>query len=320
MPKYSVIVPVYNVKEYLAECVESVLNQKGEPSLELLLVDDGSTDGSGSLCDEWAEKDGRVRVIHQQNAGVSAARNRGMEEAQGEYILFLDSDDYWLPELLACAETLVGEKPDVFLMGTCRFNENGVVRHFVPAYLPEGQSGQRYLEELFAQGNVPEPFVCAYGYRRNFLDEHELRFNVRMRSSEDFDFHMRALPLAKSIRGTAQTLYQYRVREGSLSKTLSAEKLMANLRSKQEQYRRFPCEALARLYVGNAALISWIGSRRAAKEAIEHVRNNRDILRSVHLGGERWKALLLQVLGPYSGSLLYWKLWHLRHGKNQSPW
>lgn len=320
MPKYSVIVPVYNVKEYLAECVESVLSQKGEPSLELLLVDDGSTDGSELLCDEWAEKDGRVRVIHQQNAGVSAARNRGMEEAQGEYILFLDSDDYWSPELLSCVEELTAEMSDMFLFGARRFHESGELRRFVPQYLPKGESGRSYLDEMFARNKVPEPFTWAYGYRRHFLLGHGLRFDVTMKCSEDFDFNMRALPLAESIRGTAQTLYQYRVREGSLSKTLSAEKLMDNLRSKQEQYRRFPCEALAHLYVGNAALISWIGSRRAAKEAIEHVRNNRDILRSVHLGGERWKALLLQVLGPYSGSVLYWKLWHLRHGKNQSPW
>ena len=89
---YSVVIPVYEAKESLSRCVESWLGQT-KKDLELLLVDDGSTDGSGALCDSYADKDGRVRVIHQKNAGVSAARNAGIESAKGEYLLFTDSDD-----------------------------------------------------------------------------------------------------------------------------------------------------------------------------------------------------------------------------------
>ena len=99
----SVIVPVYNVESYLRECVESVLGQS-YPHFELLLVDDGSTDRSGEICDEYAAKDERVKVIHQKNGGASAARNTGLDVATGEYILFVDGDDTSAPDAL---ETLL---------------------------------------------------------------------------------------------------------------------------------------------------------------------------------------------------------------------
>lgn len=91
--KFSVIVPVYNAEKYIAECIESVLNQTFS-DLELLLVDDGSPDNSGAICDEYAAKDSRVKVFHQENGGVCAARNTGLDNATGEYVSFVDSDDY----------------------------------------------------------------------------------------------------------------------------------------------------------------------------------------------------------------------------------
>lgn len=93
-PLVSIIVPVYNTKEYLKDCIDSILNQT-EKKIEVLLVDDGSTDGSADICDEYAELDFRVKVFHQENSGVSSARNKGLREAKGEWIMFADSDD-WL--------------------------------------------------------------------------------------------------------------------------------------------------------------------------------------------------------------------------------
>ncbi len=94
----SIIIPVYNVKNYLDRCVESVLRQS-YAELEVILVDDGSTDGSSQLCDRWAEKDSRIRVIHKENGGVSDARNAGLDAATGEYLGFVDSDDYLAPDM-----------------------------------------------------------------------------------------------------------------------------------------------------------------------------------------------------------------------------
>lgn len=96
---YSVIIPVYEARDSLDRCVKSWLAQT-EGDLELLLVDDGSTDGSRELCEKWAKKDARVRVLHQKNAGVSAARNAGIDAARGEHMFFTDSDDYVAPDYL----------------------------------------------------------------------------------------------------------------------------------------------------------------------------------------------------------------------------
>ena len=89
----SVIIPVYNVEEYLHECVDSVINQTYK-NLQIILVDDGSTDSSGKICDEYAENDKRITVVHQKNGGLSVARNTGLSNAHGDYVYFLDSDDY----------------------------------------------------------------------------------------------------------------------------------------------------------------------------------------------------------------------------------
>lgn len=99
MTKISIIVPVYNEEKHLNRCVDSVLNQTYS-ELELLLIDDGSTDSSGAICDEYAQKDSRVRVFHEKNGGVSKARNLGISKANAEWIMFLDSDDYLIKDAL----------------------------------------------------------------------------------------------------------------------------------------------------------------------------------------------------------------------------
>ena len=99
MPKLSVIVPVYNTEKYLRECLDSILAQ-AFTDFEFILVNDGSTDKSGDICDAYGQVDSRVRVIHQENGGVTAARKRGVEVAEGEYISFIDSDDWIEPDML----------------------------------------------------------------------------------------------------------------------------------------------------------------------------------------------------------------------------
>lgn len=106
-PCISVIVPVYNVKSLLPRCIDSLLDQT-YVDFELLLIDDGSTDGSGDVCDEYKKEDHRIKVFHKQNEGVSKARNKGLDEATGKWITFVDSDDYvtssYLSDLYACAQ------------------------------------------------------------------------------------------------------------------------------------------------------------------------------------------------------------------------
>lgn len=112
-PLVSVIVPVYNASKYLRRCVESLCAQTYE-NIEILLVDDGSTDGSGAICDEYSQKDSRIRVIHQENQGQSAARNTGLDAMYGEYVMFCDDDDYVSPDFVRYPiERLVPEKGDI---------------------------------------------------------------------------------------------------------------------------------------------------------------------------------------------------------------
>lgn len=117
MPKATVVVPVYNVENYLIKCVDSILAQT-EPDFELLLVDDGSTDGSGGLCDKLSERDGRIRVIHQENQGLGGARNTGIQAAVGDWLLLVDSDDWIEPQTLEKAlEAGLREEADLVVFG-----------------------------------------------------------------------------------------------------------------------------------------------------------------------------------------------------------
>lgn len=143
----SIIVPIYNVKPYLAQCVSSILNQKYS-NFELILVDDGSTDGSSEICDKVAEKEPRVRVIHIENGGPSVARNRGMESARGEYIAFVDSDDFISEDyLMVLYENAVRFNSDVSQCGFVRFeNEDGI--HPYKENLPVSRNKEYLYNQL----------------------------------------------------------------------------------------------------------------------------------------------------------------------------
>ena len=120
--KFSIIIPVYNVEKYLNECVDSVLNQTYK-YMEIILVDDGSTDSSPQICDSYAEKDNRIRAIHKENGGLSSARNAGIKNMTGDYVLFLDSDDFWdNNKALEHLSYIISEqKPDVVCYGYKEF-------------------------------------------------------------------------------------------------------------------------------------------------------------------------------------------------------
>lgn len=127
MPKVSVIVPVYNVAAYLPKCIESIQNQT-ESDIEIILVDDGSTDKSGAICDAYAKKDARIKVVHQENGGLSAARNTGIREAKADFLAFIDSDDYVDADLVEKAYTEALENDaDIVAYGYQKVSESGEI-------------------------------------------------------------------------------------------------------------------------------------------------------------------------------------------------
>lgn len=235
--KISVIVPVYNVKPYLARCMESILRQTIE-DFELILVDDGSSDGSGVLCDAYV-RDRRVRVIHQDNQGLSLARNVGLQQAQGKYVCFVDSDDYVGPKLLESlftkaerhqADLVIGGWKDIYPDGREK-------RHIYPETLFETEEERR----MCILGSVAAPpesreevlwGVSAWAklYRRDVIEHHRLRFiSERVFISEDILFNLDFLLCAGRVVTAADVSYYYCVNAGSLSKRYRKDRFERNL-------------------------------------------------------------------------------------------
>ena len=313
MPVYSIIVPVYKTEKYLAECLDSILAQNTKSEYEVILVDDGSPDSSGSICDDYAAGHENIRVIHQENQGVSTARNVGIEAAAGEYLLFLDSDDLWDKRLLSTMDEFLPEKPDMIYFGHSLFNN--ARDHIVPcisASVPSGESGPEYLQKLVTEnGNIPTT-VCSFTVRRELLNDHHIRFDSSLVCSEDFDVNMYCLQAAKKIVGTKASLYWYRVNGGS-KRPYRPEVLMCDLKTKAKWFYEIPSPALADLFVSNCSFISKFGTRKEAKELVDFAEKNRDIWS--HASHRRMKqiVLLFRLFGVYHGSAIYMKLIQIKH-------
>ena len=225
----SVIVPVYNVEDYLNTCVESVLEQK-EESVEIVLVDDGSSDGSGSICDELAKKAANISVIHKKNGGLSSARNAGLQRARGTYILFLDSDDYL--ETDACRVLMdrvrdYGELDAVVFNGTEDCGERKAPMRKQDNCIGTVVCGRDYLVKCYQNRNLSVE-ACLYMYRRAFLQENGLCFKEGI-LHEDVEFTPRALLSAERVLETPERLYHYVIREGSISTSKNKEKNIRDL-------------------------------------------------------------------------------------------
>ncbi len=175
----SFIVPVYKSENTLSRCIESLRNQTVE-DLEILLVDDGSPDGSGRLCDEWAARDRRIRVLHKENGGVSSARNAGIQAAKGDYLIFTDSDDYVEPDL---AEKLLAEMDDGDL-AICGFHHHYQGRDVLRVPEVPGQNGEENFLALYGQGFLNMPWNKLY--KRELAGEFDESFSL----GEDLLFNL----------------------------------------------------------------------------------------------------------------------------------
>lgn len=209
----SVIVPVYNVEEYLNQCVESMVKQTYR-NIEIILVDDGSTDGSGTLCEEWASKDERIQVIHTKNRGLSAARNVGIKEAKGNYLYFIDSDDWAEYDIL---EILLGNMKSY----SADLSSCGMKKDYGNEKLELEKN--KKCEEV-TQKQMFHEILCneyVYGYVWNKLFKtslvEEILFDERLLSQEDMDFTMRYLEKCKNSVYTESEYYHYRQRITSMT-------------------------------------------------------------------------------------------------------
>ena len=202
----SIIIPVYNSEKYLQDCLDSVLSQTFT-DFEVLLVDDGSKDGSGAICDAYAAKDSRIRVLHKENGGVSSARNHGIDNARGEYIVFADSDDRMTDVYL---EHLMQSEADLVLSGVQKFGEKDTVR--MPARRDDFGIGG-----FAAHWNTPPEMNYLYCYtwakrfRTDIIRAHGIRFEESLFFSEDMCFNMSYYYFAESFTEVPYPDYLYRI-------------------------------------------------------------------------------------------------------------
>lgn len=304
MIRYSVVIPVYRVESYLHACIDSVLAQETASDFEILLIDDGSPDRCGLICDEYAERDSRVRVLHIENQGVSHARNLGIQKAKGDYVLFLDSDDVWEPGYFRALDLLTAKVPDMALVGYARLYPDLCRKTFALPVRPGGETGAQYLARVFDANKVPCFYSPCYAFRNCFLMKNNLLFREDLTVSEDFELIMRALSAAVCITGCDQSLYNYRIRTDSATAQISAKKLMDNLITKAAFFRQYPTAAMANLYANNALLITCLGKKdRSAAKAF--LKANRDIWHHVSEKPLKLGGFLVRCFGDWGGVAIY---------------
>lgn len=223
--KVSFILPIYNVEKYLSECVESILAQTYS-DFEILLVDDGSPDNCPALCDEWAKKDNRIKALHKPNGGLSDARNYGLEHAQGDYVVFVDSDDFWVnKDCLQRLMNVVDAHPECDFIGfNCSYyySDTKTYNKWV-AYdesLSKPTDKDNVLRSLVASGTFPMS-ACLKVLKRKALLEINLNF-IKGLLSEDIPWFIDLLEGAKKCMFINDYIYAYRQGVvGSISNSFS---------------------------------------------------------------------------------------------------
>ena len=216
-PMVSIVVPIYNAENYLRRCVDSILNQE-YTDFELLLVNDGSTDASGDICEEYGDQDPRVIVIQKENTGVSDSRNRALDRARGKYLQFLDSDDWITPDATR-----------LFVRAAEEYGCDMVISDFYRV-VGERLSTKGDIEEEgvltreeFAAHMMENPADFYYGvlwnklYRRDIVEEHNLRMDTDINWCEDFMFNLEYIRYAKVFYALHAPIYYYVKRKGSLA-------------------------------------------------------------------------------------------------------
>lgn len=247
--KVSIIIPVFNAESSLDRCLESVLNQDFT-SVEVILVNDGSTDGSAVICDRYASEDERIVVIHKENGGVSSARNAGIDAASGEYIMFLDSDDVLGSVAL---EQMYGRSCDM-VMGGFRKVAQGKTQYSRIPKCDRVYAGEEQMC-LFLDENIGKSdcFMlnssCFKLYKRSVVQENGLRFDHKLRYGEDKMFVFNFLKYASSVRTVDAVVYDYILAADSLSSDVKSDSHLSQVFLLLEAYvpllselcQRYPC-------------------------------------------------------------------------------
>ena len=317
--KVSVVIPVYNVKPYLERCVQSVLRQTYK-DLEIILVDDGSTDGSGEFCDKVAASDQRICVIHQKNQGQSSARNAGIRQATGEYIAFLDSDDGWLlddglEKLLQKdkADLIVYKRVDIWSNNLRVTSADYDLENI--ASLPDTQAVFLHLVET-QQLQISACFLLV---RRRLLLDYDIFFPLGI-LSEDVFWSTQLWQHAETVRFTNMNLYGYYHREASTTTTPTIRYYQSY--DQIFTYWKAQCDAgcknsrAIRIYMANL----WVSRGYAyhtladidKPEALSILKKHSDVLEYSSTTKSKRVRKLVQFMGIKSTVIILGWYWQLR--------
>lgn len=245
MKKFSIIIPVYNVEQYLHRCVDSVLNQSFS-NFEIILVDDGSSDKSGKICDKYVIKDKRVKCIHQVNQGVSCARNTGLNAANGEYVVFIDSDDMWNDtEALQRINRVLTRKPEtqVLCFGYKLFSGDGTMRKVCIPDFHQSNCDNKYsiLKHLIYNYQYYS-FAYTKAVKRDFLLQNHIFFVTNM-LGEDSGWSGEILIKAQHFSVLSSGFYSYILRDsGSITSSVSRKNILDILTQIERAIEMIPAE------------------------------------------------------------------------------
>jgi len=207
-PLISIIIPAYNVEPYLRKCLDSLIRQQSTV-WEAIIIEDGSDDATGSICDEYAERDSRFRVFHKDNGGVSAARNLGLDKANGDWIWFVDADDWVAPQAITTLEkSITSYTCDLIIFGIEYYNEDLTLA---------GNEKRRIVtdrpkDETIELADYPPQ---NYLVKRSIIEKHHIRFSEGVPMGEDLEFQYKCLMMCKHPVSIDSILYMYLRRQGS---------------------------------------------------------------------------------------------------------
>lgn len=304
--KVSFIIPVYNCEKYVAECIESVLaNRCDFYEQEIVLIDDGSKDSSGAICDRYAAGHPEIKVIHQVNQGVSVARNAGLDVATGEWVMFIDADDILRRDaLLLLYENAEFYKYEVVKFGSFVFDQNGFLYKQKRKYSTERLE---YLELLYCRKAIMS--VWAGIYSRAFLEQYSFRFIPKIRIGEDWIVSYKIVYYAQRFKYIDQAIYGWRKNEKSVTRSkcmevrpdvLIAYKTILDFNNQNK------------VYVNKGAFHTTLSNlrcgymRKAVRSCQKHIFQETDKLLNVYVPQSFWNDLLFSSgWKDRAGLLLY---------------
>lgn len=223
----SIIIPVYKVENYLRICLDSVVNQIKE-NVEVILIDDGSPDNSGKICDEYMAKYPFIKVVHKKNEGVSVARNTGIKEATGKYIMFLDSDDILGDGIIEKALNEIKSGDDIYTFSFEQIDENGEEIKIKRKRLKDKlYLKEKFLKEYYKKFRTFPWAVWQSIYKKSIIEKNNIKFQTGVKVAEDTDFYMQYINNIKYIKNDNHIIIKYRVnRKDSATSKMQLDKII----------------------------------------------------------------------------------------------